>query len=123
VMSTGTSTVATTATSGPGELPVMAIGESFVGEGADAAHLNTVLGRRDGPVGTAWATALATPRAGYTPFIAVVKPGLPAKPITLFINKAPIASPQHGPGGRVRITAIGIERLNFSASAPSLAAG
>ena len=39
------------------------IGESFVGEGAEAAHVNTVLGGRDGPVGTAWATALATPKA------------------------------------------------------------
>ena len=25
------------------------IGESFVGEGAEAAHINTVLGDRDGP--------------------------------------------------------------------------
>ena len=39
----------------------MEIGEAFVGEGAEAAHLNTVLGPRAGPVGTAWATALATP--------------------------------------------------------------
>ncbi len=78
------------------DLPVMAIGESFVGEGADAAHINTVLGRRDGPVGTAWATALATPRQGHTPFVAVVRPGLPAKPMTLFVNKAPIASSAHG---------------------------
>jgi 5,6,7,8-tetrahydromethanopterin hydro-lyase len=79
-----------------GELPVMAIGESFIGQGAEAAHLNTVLGRRDGPVGTAWATALATPREGHTPFVAVVRPGLPAKPMTLFVNKAPIAGPDHG---------------------------
>lgn len=78
------------------ELPVMAVGESFIGEGADAAHLNTVLGRKDGPVGTAWATALASPRQGHTPFVAVVRPGLPAKPMTLFVNKAPIASPEHG---------------------------
>ncbi len=35
----------------------MLIGESFVGEGADAAHVNTVLGSRNGPVGVAWATA------------------------------------------------------------------
>ncbi len=40
----------------------MLIGESFVGEGAEAAHVNTVLGHRDGPVGVAWATALATLR-------------------------------------------------------------
>jgi 5,6,7,8-tetrahydromethanopterin hydro-lyase len=78
------------------EFPVMAIGESFIGEGLEAAHVNTVLGRRDGPVGTAWATALATPSAGHTPFMAVVRPGLPAKPSTLFVNKSPIASPAHG---------------------------
>jgi 5,6,7,8-tetrahydromethanopterin hydro-lyase len=42
----------------------MLIGESFIGEGAHVAHVNTVLGHRDGPVGTAWATALATPAPG-----------------------------------------------------------
>ena len=73
----------------------MLIGESFVGEGADAAHINTVLGRRDGPVGTAWATALATPSAGRTPFVAVLRPGVPAKPFTVFVNKAAIASDEH----------------------------
>jgi 5,6,7,8-tetrahydromethanopterin hydro-lyase len=73
----------------------MEIGESFVGDGAHAAHVNTVLGPRSGPVGTAWATALATPSTGHTPFIAVVRPGLPAKPLTLFVNKAAIAGDVH----------------------------
>jgi 5,6,7,8-tetrahydromethanopterin hydro-lyase len=79
-----------------GDLPLMAIGESFIGTGANAAHINTVLGRRDGPVGTAWATALATPRQGHTPFVAVVRPNLATKPVTLFVNKAPIAGTEHG---------------------------
>jgi 5,6,7,8-tetrahydromethanopterin hydro-lyase len=74
----------------------MLIGESFIGEGAEAAHINTVLGRRDGPVGVAWASALATPRPGNAAFVAVVRPGLPAKPLTLFVNKASIASDEHG---------------------------
>jgi 5,6,7,8-tetrahydromethanopterin hydro-lyase len=74
----------------------MFIGESFVGEGAEAAHINTVLGRRDGPVGAAWVTALATPRPGNAAFVAVVRPGLPAKPLTLFVNKASIAGDEHG---------------------------
>ena len=74
----------------------MLIGESFVGDGAEAAHINTVLGRRDGPVGTAWATALASPRPGNAAFVAVVRPGLPAKPLTLFVNKATIAGDEHG---------------------------
>jgi 5,6,7,8-tetrahydromethanopterin hydro-lyase len=72
------------------------IGESFVGDGAEAAHINTVLGHRAGPVGTAWATALATPSAGHTPFVAVLRPGIPVKPLTLFVNKAPIAGDEHG---------------------------
>src|SRR6266567_3581200 len=74
----------------------MLIGESYIGEGAEAAHVNTVFGERSGPVGVAWATALATPSAGHTPFVAVVIPGLPAKPMTLFVNKAPIADDEHG---------------------------
>jgi len=74
----------------------MLIGEGFVGDGADAAHVNTVLGPREGPVATAWATALATPRAGHVPFVVVVRPGLAVKPLTLFVNKATIGSTRHG---------------------------
>lgn len=78
------------------ESPAVLIGESFVGDSAEAAHINAVLGHRDGPVGTAWATALATPSAGHTPFVAVLQPGLPVKPLTLFVNKAAIAGDEHG---------------------------
>ncbi len=74
---------------------LMQIGEAFVGSGAEAAHLNTVLGERDGPVGAAWATALATPRAGHIAFVTVIRPGLAVKPLTLFINKAPLAGDDH----------------------------
>ena len=73
----------------------MLIGESFIGEGAEAAHVNTVLGDRAGPVGTAWATALATPGSGHTPFVTVLRPGLPVKPLTLFVNKATVAGAEH----------------------------
>ena len=74
----------------------MQIGEAFVGDGTDAAHVNTILGERSGPVGTAWATALATPTAGHAPFVAVLQPGLPVQPFTLFVNKATIAGDAHG---------------------------
>ena len=73
----------------------MQIGESFVGSGANAAHVNTVLGTRAGPVGAAFATALATPTHGHAPFVAVVRPGLPAKPVTLFVNKAEVRGDGH----------------------------
>jgi 5,6,7,8-tetrahydromethanopterin hydro-lyase len=72
------------------------IGEGFVGEGPNAAHINTVLGPRDGTVGTAWATALATPRPGHSSFVVVARPNLPVKPPTLFVNKAEIRGDEHG---------------------------
>jgi len=72
------------------------IGESFVGDGVNAAHVNTVLGDREGPAGVAWATALATPSAGHVPFVTVLRPSLPVKPLTLFVTKAAPASDAHG---------------------------
>jgi 5,6,7,8-tetrahydromethanopterin hydro-lyase len=72
------------------------IGESFVGQGAEAAHVNTVLGDRQGPVGAAWTTSLAMPRPGHSAFVTILQPNLPVKPLTLFVNKAPIADEQHG---------------------------
>jgi 5,6,7,8-tetrahydromethanopterin hydro-lyase len=72
------------------------IGESFVGQGAEAAHVNTLLGAKGGPVETAFATALATPRQGHVAFVTVVRPGLAVKPLTLFVNKAPLADGDDG---------------------------
>lgn len=72
------------------------IGESFVGDGVNAAHINTVAGARSGPAGTAWATALGSPSSGHVPFVAVLQPSLPVKPLTLFITKAAPASDEHG---------------------------
>ncbi len=88
----------------------MEIGESFVGRGGEAAHLNTVLGERAGPVGQAWATALATPSAGHAPFVVVLRPGLPVVPFTLFVNKARIEDDDHG-------------RLTWGAAQAGVAAG
>lgn len=47
-----------------------------------------MIGRKGGPVETAWATALATPSAGHVPFMTVLRPSVPVKPLTLFVNKA-----------------------------------
>lgn len=74
----------------------MQIGESFIGQGVNAAHINTVLGDRSGPVGAAWATSLASPSAGHVPFMAVLAPGIAVKPVTLFVTKAAIDGEVHG---------------------------
>lgn len=76
--------------------PALQLGESFVGEGVNAAHINSVFGPRSGPAGTAWATALATPSAGHVPFVAVLRPSLPVKPLTLFVTKSAPEGSEHG---------------------------
>jgi 5,6,7,8-tetrahydromethanopterin hydro-lyase len=71
------------------------VGEGVEGSGSSAAHVKVVLGDRNGPVGAAWTTALATPTAGHAPFLVVARPGLPVKPFTLFVNAATIAGEEH----------------------------
>jgi 5,6,7,8-tetrahydromethanopterin hydro-lyase len=71
------------------------IGEAFVGSGPNAAHLNTVLGAVGGPVETAWVTSLATPTSGHARFVVVLRPGIPVKPMTLFVPKAEVQPGTH----------------------------
>lgn len=71
------------------------LGEAFSGQGHEAAHINTILGERDGAVGQAFFTALATPSAGHAAFVVAAQPGLAVRPHTLFVNKATIAGDAH----------------------------
>jgi 5,6,7,8-tetrahydromethanopterin hydro-lyase len=46
----------------------MLIGEGFAGTAPNAAHINLLLGAKDGPMGTAFAVAAASPGQGHVPF-------------------------------------------------------
>lgn len=72
------------------------IGEGFEGPGVNAAHVNLMMGPRSGPAGHAFTSALASPSAGHAPFMLIVKPGVPVKPMTVYSNKTPIESELHG---------------------------
>ncbi|HQK56842.1 MAG TPA: bifunctional 5,6,7,8-tetrahydromethanopterin hydro-lyase/3-hexulose-6-phosphate synthase [Methanolinea sp.] len=63
------------------------IGEALVGDGPELAHVDLILGDKEGPVGAAFANALSQLSAGHTPLLAVVRPNLLAKPATLIIPK------------------------------------
>jgi 5,6,7,8-tetrahydromethanopterin hydro-lyase len=71
------------------------IGEAYAGSGGNAAHINSVLGRKGGPLETAWITALATPRPGHIPFVVALRQSLVVKPLTLFVNKAETRGEAH----------------------------
>jgi len=66
------------------------VGESLVGEGDEVAHIDLIVGPKDGPVGQAFAGALLNQKEGHTNLLAVVAPNLPAKPATLMANKVTI---------------------------------
>ncbi len=63
------------------------IGEALIGEGSELAHVDLIVGDKNGPVGMAFANALSQLSAGHTPLLAVVRPNLLTKPATVVIPK------------------------------------
>ncbi len=68
----------------------MYVGEALVGEGNEVAHIDLLIGSKDGPVGYAFADALARQSQGHSNLLAVLEPNLPAKPATVLVTKVTI---------------------------------
>jgi 5,6,7,8-tetrahydromethanopterin hydro-lyase len=68
----------------------MYIGEGLVGEGNEIAHIDLLIGAKDGPVGNAFANALARQSEGHTNLLAVITPNLAVKPATVLVTKVTI---------------------------------
>ncbi|MDP3396209.1 MAG: bifunctional 5,6,7,8-tetrahydromethanopterin hydro-lyase/3-hexulose-6-phosphate synthase [Methanoregula sp.] len=63
------------------------VGEALIGDGAEIAHIDLLMGDKEGPIGSAFANAVSQLSAGHTPLLAVVRPNLLTKPVTLVIPK------------------------------------
>ena len=87
------------------------IGESFVGSGGEAAHLNVVIGPPRQPVEAAWVGSLAAPRAGHVP----VRHRAAARPA----RQAPHAVREQGAPSTASATAS----LTWGAAQAGVAAG
>ncbi|MGD9724210.1 MAG: formaldehyde-activating enzyme [Pirellulales bacterium] len=68
----------------------MYIGEALSGDGNEIAHIDLLIGDKDGPVGAAFANALARQSEGHTNLLAVLTPNLAVKPATVLITKVTI---------------------------------
>jgi 5,6,7,8-tetrahydromethanopterin hydro-lyase len=68
----------------------MFIGEALVGDGNEIAHIDLLIGDKNGPVGQAFAAALADQKAGHSNLLAVLTPNLVCKPATVLITKVTI---------------------------------
>jgi bifunctional enzyme Fae/Hps len=77
-------------TVGSFEEPIYLIGEALMGEGNEVAHIDLLVGSKNGPVGQAFATGISNLSAGHTPLLAVIRPNLPPKPHTLLVPKVTV---------------------------------
>ena len=68
------------------------VGEALAGQGAEVAHIYLLLGKKDGPLGEAFAKAKATPTSGHEPLLAILEPNLSVKPVTLIVPTVTITS-------------------------------
>lgn len=68
----------------------MYIGEALAGDGNEIAHVDLMIGSKDGPVGVAFANALSRQSEGHTNLLAVLEPNLLVKPATVTITKVTI---------------------------------
>jgi 5,6,7,8-tetrahydromethanopterin hydro-lyase len=68
----------------------MYIGEALFGDGNEIAHIDLMIGDKNGPVGLAFANALANQKAGHSNLLAVLTPNLICKPATVLITKVTI---------------------------------
>ena len=68
------------------------IGEAWSGSAPDGSHINLVIGRRGSPTAAAIVGALASPRPGHVPFLALVESGVLVRPITVVVNKVTLGS-------------------------------
>ena len=66
------------------------IGEALIGEGNEVAHIDLLIGDKNGPVGDAFAAGMCNLSAGHTPLLAVIRPNLPPKPHTLLVPKVTV---------------------------------
>ena len=68
----------------------MRFGEALVGEEPEIAHIDLIIGDKDGPAGIGFAFGLAHQSYGHTKLFAVLTPNLLVKPVTLIVPKVTI---------------------------------
>ena len=56
----------------------------------EVAHIDLLIGKKDGPVGVAFANALARQSAGHSNLLAVLAPNVAVKPSTVMVTKVTI---------------------------------
>ncbi len=71
------------------------VGESLVGNRVELAHIDLLIGKKDGPVGNAYAQALTNPEEGREGLQVILEPNMQVKPPTIMIPTVRPTSLRH----------------------------
>lgn len=66
------------------------MGEALLGGAAEISHVEVMIGSKEEYVGQAFIDAFSNPTVGHTPLLAVIRPNLPCKPLTLIVPKVTV---------------------------------
>ncbi|MHA1292143.1 MAG: bifunctional 5,6,7,8-tetrahydromethanopterin hydro-lyase/3-hexulose-6-phosphate synthase [Promethearchaeota archaeon] len=68
------------------------VGEALIGEPPNLAHVDLIIGSKDGPIGISFANSISAPSMGHGGLLACIRPNLLPKPYTLIIPKVTISN-------------------------------
>lgn len=68
------------------------IGEALIGSGNELAHVDLIIGDKEGQAGTAFVNGMTNLSIGHTNLLSVIRPNLMTKPATLIIPKVTIGN-------------------------------
>ncbi|MDB5387396.1 MAG: fae 2, partial [Planctomycetaceae bacterium] len=71
------------------------VGQAVVGDGKEIAHIDIIIGHKDGPVGVAFVNALANQKEGHSNLLAVIEKNTQVKPATVLISKVATQDTDH----------------------------
>jgi 5,6,7,8-tetrahydromethanopterin hydro-lyase len=71
------------------------VGQAVMGEGKEIAHIDIIIGPKDGPVGVAFVNALANQKEGHSNLLAVIEKNTQVKPATVLISKVATQDTEH----------------------------
>jgi len=71
------------------------VGESLVGNRPELAHVDILIGKKDGPVGEAYSRALTHPAKGREGLQVILEPNMQVKPATIMIPTVKVTSLRH----------------------------
>ncbi|PTD94833.1 formaldehyde-activating enzyme [archaeon SCG-AAA382B04] len=66
------------------------VGEALIGEEPEVAHIDLIIGEKNGPAGQSFLNGVTNPTRGHTPLLGVIRPNLPTKPSTLIVPKVTV---------------------------------